>query len=140
MMMQSLGSETWQGTRVELATAAPAAFELFQGDQVRKVTPGPDDSMHMIAVLSDAETRERIPYAGCWITVTGADGKVVFDERMWPMISRDMGTELRDQPAAAWAQRVQRRPSSRPPAGRPASEVCPGVEEGHHVHVPAAVR
>ena len=91
-MMKSLGSKTWQGMKVELASAEPAAFDVFQGDQTKKVRPEPDDSVHLMAILSDAKTQERIPYAECWVTITDSDGKIVFDERMWPMISRDMGT------------------------------------------------
>lgn len=90
--MTSLGSETWQGMRVELATADPETFDIFQGDQVKEVTPDADDSVHLMAILSDTKTKERIPYAECWVTVTDAAGQLVFDERMWPMLSRGMGT------------------------------------------------
>lgn len=91
-MMKSLGSATWQGMRVELATADPETFDIFQGDQVKEVTPDADDSVHLMAILSDTKTKERIPYAECWVTVTDAAGQLVFDERMWPMLSRGMGT------------------------------------------------
>jgi uncharacterized protein involved in high-affinity Fe2+ transport len=31
-----------------------------------------------------------IPYSSVWATIT-RNGKVVYDERLWPMISRSMG-------------------------------------------------
>lgn len=92
MMMQPLDKIVHEEMRIELASAEPATFTIFQGDQTREVTPGPDDSMHLMAVLADDETGERIPYSTVWATITDASGDVVFDERLWPMISRAMGT------------------------------------------------
>ena len=43
-----------------------------------------------MVMLNDADTDVPIPYATVWATIT-KDGKVVFDERQWPMISRYMG-------------------------------------------------
>jgi uncharacterized protein involved in high-affinity Fe2+ transport len=43
-----------------------------------------------MVTLSDAETGYAIPYSSVWATVRKA-GKIVFDERLWPMISRYMG-------------------------------------------------
>lgn len=91
-MMQVLDRTVDEGMRIELATSEPTTFTLFQGDQEREVTPQPDDSMHLMAVLADDETGERIPYAEVWATITDAQGDVVFDERMWPMLSQGMGT------------------------------------------------
>jgi len=41
-------------------------------------------------MLSDAQTGVAIPYASVWATIRRA-GKIVYDERQWPMISRYMG-------------------------------------------------
>ena len=41
-------------------------------------------------LLSDASTGVAIPYSSVWATISKA-GKIVFDERLWPMISRYMG-------------------------------------------------
>ena len=92
MMMAPLAKTEWEGMRIELASAPPATFTLMQGDGTKKVMPSPGDSMHLMAVLADAQTGERIPYATVWATITDTDGKTVFDERLWPMISRSMGT------------------------------------------------
>ena len=45
-----------------------------------------------MAVLADEQSGERIPYADVWVTLRDSDGSIVFDERMWPMLSRAMGT------------------------------------------------
>lgn len=92
-MMQGVGSTTWDGMRISVARAAPSEFMIFQGqDNRRVVEPKPADSVHLMAVLEDAETGERIPYSTVWFTVTDADGDVVFDDRTWPMLSQNMGT------------------------------------------------
>lgn len=90
--MQSLGAQNWQGMRVELATMGPSSFTLFQGTDTEAVTPSDEQNLHIMAVLSDEKSGERIPYASCWITVRNESGKIVADERLWPMLSRDMGT------------------------------------------------
>lgn len=92
MMMEVLDRTEWQGMRVELATSEPTTFTVFQGQDTREVTPTAEDSLHVMAVLADQETGERIPYANVWLSITDQEGEVVFDERMWPMLSRGMGT------------------------------------------------
>ena len=92
MMMQPVASESWQGMRIELATMAPTTFTLFQGVDETLVEPDARDSVHLMAVLADEQSGERIPYADVWVTLRDSDGSIVFDERMWPMLSRAMGT------------------------------------------------
>ena len=91
-MMQVLDRTVEEGMRVEVATSEPTTFTIFQGDQSREVTPTADDSLHLMALLADDKTGERIPYSEVWATVTDAEGEVVFDERLWPMLSQGMGT------------------------------------------------
>lgn len=91
-MMQVLDRTVNEGLRVEVATSEPTTFTIFQGDQSREVTPQPEDSVHLMAVLADDQTGERIPYSEVWATITDDQGEVVFDERLWPMISQGMGT------------------------------------------------
>jgi len=90
--MHLLGSDTWQGMTVELASMPPQPFTIFEGQQTKPVIPTGKDSVHLMAVLADAQSHERIPYASCWVTVTDSTGKIVFDGGLWPMISRDVGT------------------------------------------------
>lgn len=92
MQMTPLDETVWEGMVIRLATAPPATHSLFQGDAQSMITPTPEDSMHLMAVLSDEDTGERIPYANVWLTIKDEDGAVIFDERMWPMLSQAMGT------------------------------------------------
>jgi hypothetical protein len=92
MMMQTVASESWDGMRIELAAMAPTTFTLFQGVDETLVEPDERDSVHLMAVLADEQSGERIPYADVWVTLRDSDGSIVFDERMWPMLSRAMGT------------------------------------------------
>jgi uncharacterized protein involved in high-affinity Fe2+ transport len=69
-------------------TAVP--FVVYNGSSEQTVKPGSTTSLHLMVMLNDAYTNEPIPYAGVWATIT-KDGKIVFDQRQWPMISRYMG-------------------------------------------------
>jgi len=90
MAMVPLGSADWDGMTIQARTSAPATFELFNGTTQQLVTPTAKDSFHLMVLLSDAETGYAIPYSSVWATITKG-GKIVFDERLWPMISRYMG-------------------------------------------------
>lgn len=92
MMMETIASESWDGMRVELAAMQPTTFTLFQGTDSTLVEPTSADSVHLMAVLADEASGERIPYADVWVTLRDSEGAIVFDERMWPMLSRAMGT------------------------------------------------
>jgi hypothetical protein len=90
MSMVPLGGATWEGMSIEARTSAPATFELFNGTSQQLVKPTAKDSFHLMVTLSDSTTNVAIPYSSVWATVT-KNGKIVFDERLWPMISRYMG-------------------------------------------------
>jgi hypothetical protein len=87
---QVLGTATWQGMKImaEATTAVP--FVIYDGTNEQMVKPGPNTSFHLMVMLNDAETGVPIPYASVWATISKA-GKIVYDERQWPMISRYMG-------------------------------------------------
>jgi uncharacterized protein involved in high-affinity Fe2+ transport len=65
-------------------------FELFNGTTQQLVSPTRRSSFHLMAILSDKATGVAIPYSSVWATIKKG-GKVVFDERLWPMVSRYMG-------------------------------------------------
>jgi hypothetical protein len=90
MAMVPLGGATWEGMSIQARTSAPATFELFNGTAQQLVKPTAKDSFHLMVTLSDAATNVAIPYSSVWATIT-KNGKIVFDERLWPMISRYMG-------------------------------------------------
>ncbi len=92
MQMMKLAETSWEGMTITLVVGPPTRFLLFIGTEPRWVEPRPEDTMHFMVLLSDGETGERIPYAAVWATFTDEQGQIVFDERMWPMISQNMGT------------------------------------------------
>jgi uncharacterized protein involved in high-affinity Fe2+ transport len=87
---QMLGSITWQGMKVTAQAMTAVPFVIYDGTSAQLVKPTSKTSFHLMIMLNDAQTNVAIPYAGVWATIT-KDGKVDFDERQWPMISRYMG-------------------------------------------------
>ena len=85
-----LASSTWQGMRITAQARTALPFVIYNGTSEREVKPGRDSDFHLMIMLSDAQTGVAIPYASVWATIT-RNGKVVYDERQWPMISRYMG-------------------------------------------------
>jgi hypothetical protein len=85
-----LASTIWQGMRITAEARSPLAFLIPTGTGEQEVKPGPNTSFHLMVMLNDAQTGVTIPYAGVWATIT-RDGKIVYDERQWAMISRYMG-------------------------------------------------
>ncbi len=87
---QLLASATWQGMKIEARTMTAAPFILFNGTKEQMVRPGPKTSFHLMVMLNDSHTGVTIPYAGVWATIS-ENGKVIYDERQWPMLSAFMG-------------------------------------------------
>jgi uncharacterized protein involved in high-affinity Fe2+ transport len=74
-------------------TSASGALTQQVVDPTRKT------SFHLMVTLDDAVTGYAIPYSSIWATITkgsGAGGKIILDERLWPMISRFMGPHYGD--------------------------------------------
>ena len=90
MAMVPLGDASWDGMNIQARTSAPATFMLFNGTTQELVKPTARDSFHLMVTLSDATTNVAIPYSSVWATIT-KNGKTIYDERLWPMISRYMG-------------------------------------------------
>jgi hypothetical protein len=90
MAMVPLGQATWQGMKIVARTSAPATFEVYNGASQQTVTPTKSTSFHLMILLSDSTTGVAIPYSSVWATINKGS-KVVYDERLWPMISRYMG-------------------------------------------------
>ncbi len=87
--IQVLGTADWQGMKITAQVMTPVPFVVYNGTSRQLVKPG-KASFHLMVMLNDADTNVPIPYATVWATIT-KNGKVVFDERQWPMISRYMG-------------------------------------------------
>jgi uncharacterized protein involved in high-affinity Fe2+ transport len=87
---QTLGTATWQGMKITADAMTPVPFLTYNGTSMQEVKPAKDTSFHLMVLLNDAQTNVVIPYASVWGTIK-QNGKTVFDESLWPMISRYMG-------------------------------------------------
>jgi Fe2+ transport protein len=87
---QILGSAVWQGMKITAQAMTAVPFVIYNGTTEQLVKPTSKTSFHLMVLLNDAQTNVPIPYASVWATIT-KDGKIDFDERQWPMISRYMG-------------------------------------------------
>jgi Fe2+ transport protein len=87
---RTLAAATWQGMKITARETTAAPFVIYDGSREQMVKPGRRTSFHLVVMLSDAQTGVAIPYASVWATIRKA-GKIVYDERQWPMISRYMG-------------------------------------------------
>jgi uncharacterized protein involved in high-affinity Fe2+ transport len=87
---QTLASTTWQGMRITAMAMTAVPFVIYNGTSEQEIKPTKKTSFHLMVMLSDAGTNEPVPYASVWATIR-SHGKIVFDERQWPMISRYMG-------------------------------------------------
>jgi uncharacterized protein involved in high-affinity Fe2+ transport len=65
-------------------------FVIYNGTSEQMIKPGAKTSFHLMVMLSDAQTGVAIPYASVWATIK-QKGKIYYDARQWPMISRYMG-------------------------------------------------
>jgi uncharacterized protein involved in high-affinity Fe2+ transport len=87
---QVLASAAWQGMSIKAMAMTAVPFVIYDGTTEQMVKPTPKTSFHLMVMLNDAQTGVPIPYASVWATISQA-GRVVYDERQWPMISRYMG-------------------------------------------------
>jgi uncharacterized protein involved in high-affinity Fe2+ transport len=90
MPIVPLASTTWEGMKIEARAMAPVPFVVVTGTSEKEVRPSDGDDMHLMVMLTDAETGVDIPYATVWATVRQGS-KIVYDNRQWPMLSRYMG-------------------------------------------------
>ena len=87
---QTLATASWQDMAISARAMTAVPFMIFNGTHERTVKPPKDVSFHMMIMLSDARTKVPIPYASVWATIR-KKGKIVYDERQWPMLSEYMG-------------------------------------------------
>ncbi|MBV9047428.1 MAG: iron transporter [Solirubrobacterales bacterium] len=87
---QLLATTTWEGMKITAQAMTAVPFVIYNGTSEQMVKPSAKTSFHLMVMLSDAQTGVPIPYATVWATIS-KDGRLVYDERQWPMISRYMG-------------------------------------------------
>jgi hypothetical protein len=87
---QVLGTGVWQHMKVQAMAMTAIPFVIFNGTRERTIKVTRHTSFHLMVELNDARTKEPIPYASVWATIR-KNGKVVYDERQWPMIAEYLG-------------------------------------------------
>jgi hypothetical protein len=87
---QTLVTADWQDMKVSARAMTAVPFVVYDGTSERTIKPGKNTTFHLMVYLDDARTHVPIPYAGVWATIRQAD-KLIYDERMWPMICEYMG-------------------------------------------------
>lgn len=92
-----LGSATADDLRVEVAAMKEAvAFTVSEGGKMRKHPPAPGDNAHVMVLVSDAESRDRLPDAAVTAQITGPAGVAVHNGPLYPMIGMGVGLHYGD--------------------------------------------
>src|SRR6202034_1552672 len=86
---QTLATADWQDMKVSARAMTAVPFVIFNGTNEQMVKVPKHTTFHLMVMLNDARTNVAIPYAGVWATIRKA-GKIVYDERQWPMLSEYM--------------------------------------------------
>ena len=87
---QTLATDDWQNMAITARAMTAVPFVVFNGTREQTMKMPRHVSFHLMVTLDDARSHVPIPYASVWATIT-RDGKVVYDERQWPMISEYIG-------------------------------------------------
>ncbi|MBV9817020.1 MAG: iron transporter [Solirubrobacterales bacterium] len=87
---QTLATASWQDMKISARAMTAVPFVIFDGTEARMVKPPKHVSFHLMVMLNDARSDVPIPYASVWATISKG-GKVIYDERQWPMLSEYMG-------------------------------------------------
>jgi hypothetical protein len=97
MSSVKLGTKTSGHVRVEVAAMRQAvAFTAPEGGTQRKHPPAPGDNAHVMVLVSDADSRDRLPDAAVTAQITGPGGAAVHNGPLYPMIGMGVGLHYGD--------------------------------------------
>ncbi|MGE4424946.1 MAG: iron transporter [Solirubrobacteraceae bacterium] len=92
-----LGTAEEGDLRVEVAAMPEAVeFTVAEGDRMRKHPPAPGDNAHVMVLVSDAESRDRLPDSAVTAQFVGPDGRDVHNGPLYPMIGMGVGLHYGD--------------------------------------------
>jgi hypothetical protein len=103
---QTLGTAEWEHMKILATAMTPVPFVVFNGTEEQTLTPPTGSSFHLMVNLDDARTGVPIPYATVWARISRG-GKLVYNERQYPMISEYMGPHYGDNVVLPGAGRYQ---------------------------------
>ncbi|MFB6282438.1 MAG: iron transporter [Halobacteria archaeon] len=93
--MVKAASKEYSGYRVRLFYTLPHVFWTVTGGRTNRVEPEDDDTVHFMAVVTDADTGTVMPSANVSAALR-KDGELVADRELWPMVSERMGFHYGD--------------------------------------------
>lgn len=96
MRMQRLGSATAGDQKVELDVSEPVTFAVYEGERPVTHAPRKGENAHVMLLLSDARSGDRLPDATITLRITDEAGKVVSSGPQYPMIGMGMGIHYGD--------------------------------------------
>ncbi|WP_320670875.1 iron transporter [Patulibacter defluvii] len=92
-----LGSAQRDDLRVEVAAMREAVtFTVSEGGRMRKHPPAPGDNAHVMVLVSDADSRDRLPDAAVTAQITGPGGVAVHNGPLYPMVGMGVGLHYGD--------------------------------------------
>lgn len=96
MRMQRLGSTTAGDQKVELDVSEPVTFSVHEGERLVEHAPRKGENAHVMLLLSDAQSGDRLPDSTITLRITDEVGKVVSSGPQYPMIGMGMGIHYGD--------------------------------------------
>jgi hypothetical protein len=96
MQMRRLGSATAGDRKIELDASDATTFTVPEGGRFVTHRPRKGENAHLMLMLSDVETGERLPDATITLRVVDAAGKVVSSGPQYPMFGMGMGMHYGD--------------------------------------------
>jgi hypothetical protein len=96
MQMRRLGSATAGDRKIELDASDATTFTVPEGGRFVTHRPRKGENAHLMLMLSDIETGERLPDATITLRVLDAAGKVVSSGPQYPMFGMGMGMHYGD--------------------------------------------
>lgn len=103
---QMLATADWQHMKIQAMAMTAVPFVVYNGTREQTEKVPRHVSFHLMVRLNDDRSQQPIPYAGVWATITRA-GKVVYDERQWPMLSEYLGPHYGNNVALPGAGRYR---------------------------------
>jgi hypothetical protein len=87
---RTIATAYWKNMKIVAQERTAVPFYVFNGTSYTELKPTKQTSFHLMVMLNDRSTGVALPYATVWASLS-KNGKTVFNERQWPMLSEYMG-------------------------------------------------
>lgn len=96
MRMRVLGSTVVGDQKVEIHMSEPVTFSVYEGDKLVKHAPTQGQNAHLMVLLSDRQSGDRLPDSTITLRIADEAGKIVSSGPQYPMIGMGMGLHYGD--------------------------------------------